>query len=387
MTRSTMSNREKVLALLAGRGWAARSVGRRGEMWAPVDLDLAERGAAIGVPDEDHWDTFGMTSVVERIAFWEGIDVQEVRETVDHWEMDITRLRAANDYVIADSIPLEAGAVLLHSARLMFRSAATAAVLGPKQVIQGNYSKIGDQLAEGVRMGHTEKGSYIVPILVPVGGPQEREDEGQDQFENLAVPEVESPARRMTRTFAEAFATMHDKIVRSDQIPGTEGILEMVAAGVTTEFVNAVADVLSEEAVSTLDAQFRWANSQEKPAAEIGRVNVPAEAVDAFRTTARKMRTAKIPTAELNVGPVVRLEATPDGPLMEFAIQAMRRGRPAKVRVIVPATHRDEVARWFVERRTVTVYGTVERQSGGLIVRRPQSFGVADLDFTDSEQE
>lgn len=384
MTRSAMSDREKTLALLSRSGWSEISTGQVGSMWKPADYELLDMGAAIGVPDQNHWDEFGMKSVVDRLAHWQGLAASDVEETIQMWDIDVTRLRADHDTYITDTIPLQAGLTLLASARLMFRSAATAAALGPRATIRGNYSTVGDELAGGVRMGHTEKGSYIVPILVPVGGPKELEDK-DEPIPGLWAPEVESSERRMSRTFAEAFAMMHQKIVQEERLPGTEGILEMVAAGVTTEFVNAVAQVLEERAVATVDATFRWASSQREPAAHIERVIVPNDALDKLQATARKMRSSSVRTPELVAGPIVQVTSPPDDPTVGFAVQTVRRGKPVRVHSYVSVSRRNEIVKWFDDQTTVTVFGRVEKLSGSLRIRRPQSVGAAEFDFPDDE--
>lgn len=382
MVPSLMPIRDRTVALLQRENWIETSRGTVGSMWKPRDLTLLDSGAAIGLADAEHWDEFALRSVVERLAHWTDRPASVVREQIELWDIDVTRLRAANDHRLADSIPLQAGAVLLNSARVMFRSAATAATRGPKAAIHGSYSKLGDALADTVRMGHTERGSYVVPVMVPVGAADEVDQTTEQPLIELAT-EVESAERRMSRTFADAFSAVQSRIVEPDRIPGPEALLEIVSAGVTTEFVNAVAQVLDEQAVATLEARFNWAASQERPASAVELVSMPKAAVEVLHHTARKMRSQKVSLPEMISGPIIQITADPNAHDVGFAVKTMRRGRPATVHVAASAKDRDEIINWLKRRLTVTVIGKVERISAGLVVRRPSSYGPAEFDLSD----
>ena len=87
-------------------------------------------------------------------------------------------------------------------------------------------------------MGHSERGSYVVPIYVPVGTP----DENEGQYDLLVEGEevksataVESDERRMTRTFAEAMQALNNVVLQPERLPTTAEINDLVTQGVTRE--------------------------------------------------------------------------------------------------------------------------------------------------------
>lgn len=355
-------------AWLTANGWHQESEGRGGWMWVNTELDRN-----VGVVRNLDSDKQAREGLVIRLADAHGRDVSEVRRELEFWGIDVTYVRAANDVVIADTIPLTAGAAMTESARLMFRSAASAA-LRLRPVIKGGYSKIGDAVADSVRMGHTIKGSYIIPVEVRVGDPEpaEKEEapEGADQ-EPLTgwdtATTVESLERRMTRTFAQAMAAVHEEIVERERLPQGEALLRLVSQGVTAEFVDAVARVLDHSAVAQLDTTFRWAQAQPAPKDVRETVAIPSAAKDKIRRTGAELRSGKLPRAEVFTGPVVRVAHEPEEHTTGFAIRTVRGGRLCRIEAVttIPVA---EVTQWMRDGTTVQLQGTVERGSGGLYI-------------------
>lgn len=365
-------------AWLTSNGWYSVSEGPGGWMWLNPDLNRR-----VGVVRNLSEDTQAQLGLVERIADAHQRPRDEVRNELQFWSIDVTYVRAANDIVVADTIPLDAGATMVDSARLMFRSAASAA-MRLRPVINGGYSKVGDEVAKSVRMGHTIKGSYIIPVEVHVGEPDDADsDEDTDEpvlsgWEESA-PSVESLERRMTRTFAQAMTAVHREIVRADRLPRGEALLRLVSQGVTAEFVDAVGRVLEHKEVATLDTQFRWAQTQPAPRDVVEKVEIPHSAHDAIRRTGMALRSEKLPRRELFSGPVVRVAHEPGDRTTSFAIRTYRGNRQCRIEAVTKAPV-SEVTRWMTNRTTIQISGTVERTSHGLFMPRAKVAELAPLD-------
>ncbi|MCD2105298.1 hypothetical protein O4214_08930 [Rhodococcus erythropolis] len=216
----------------------------------------------IAVPSLLSRTTYEFSSVLNRIAEFEHRDRPSVEKSIIYFGFDIAHLRAANDYLISDSIPLSAGAKMTESARVMVRSSATTAQ-GTRPEIRGNYSKVGDSYADQTRMGHTEEGSYVIPVMIRVGDASELAgaEEPFPGMDNRSL-NIESPERRITRTFSEALRAVVDNIVEPAREPRQSDVLGLVEAGATREFVQALSNVVSHPAVAEFEARFSWALSQ-----------------------------------------------------------------------------------------------------------------------------
>ncbi|GAA2553640.1 hypothetical protein [Mycolicibacterium diernhoferi] len=364
-------------AWLTANGWHQKSEGRGGWMWLHSAMDRQ-----VGVVRNLSVDKQAQAGLVNRLADAHNRKVEDIQRELQFWGIDVTYVRAANDVVIADTIPLNAGAAMTESARLMFRSAASAA-LRLRPVIKGGYSKAGDAVADSVRMGHTIKGSYIIPVEVRVGEalPPEDSDEDPDQkqlpgLETAAT--VESLERRMTRTFAQAMAAMHEEIVQHEKLPQGDALLRLVSQGVTAEFVDAVARVLDHSAVAQLDTTFRWAQAQPAPRDVRDTVAIPSAAKEKIRRTGVELRSGKVPRTEVFTGPVVRVTHEPEESTTSFAIRTFRGGRLCRIEAVTSMSIA-EVTQWMRDGTTVQLQGSVQRSGGGLYIPRAKVSALVHL--------
>lgn len=362
-------------AWMLQHGWNEVSEGPAGWMWKHTAAGEDTRKIAI-VRNLSN-DRRAFDGVVQRLAAAHEKPPAEVERTLRMWETDVHMLRAANDIVIAETIPLSAGAVMIESARLMYRSSATAAIrLRPE--ISGGYSKIGDEISEAVRMGHTERGSYVIPIYVRLSDPDEVPDDEQPPFDGLerkSVESVESAERRMTRTFAEAMQAIHDHVLTPERLPRADDVMGLVSAGVTREFVSAITRVLAEDSVAEFETRFEWAASQPAPARIVKSVSVPVGAKEKLTETVKILKRSKKREFNVMTGPIVTVSKFPDDRTVFATIKTVRGGHPCSVTAFLPDFPLKAVTEWMTSGETVQLQGVVERQGGGLVVRQPQGFG------------
>jgi hypothetical protein len=346
-------------------------------MWLHEELD-----SKVGVVRNLDSDEQAQSGLIRRLADAHDRKASDVQRELQFWGIDVTYVRAANDVVIADTIPLNAGAAMTESARLMFRSAASAA-LRLRPVIKGGYSKAGDAVADSVRMGHTIKGSYIIPVEVRVGEavPADDPDAEADQEELPGLETaatVESLERRMTRTFAQAMAAVHEEIVQREKLPQGDALLRLVSQGVTAEFVDAVARVLDHSAVAQLDTTFQWAQAQPAPRDVRETVAIPSAAKDKIRRTGVELRSGKVPRTEVFTGPVVRVTHEPEESTTSFAIRTFRGGRLCRIEAVTTISVA-EVTQWMRDGTTVQLQGSVQRSGGGLYIPRAKVSALVHL--------
>ncbi|MFF1946841.1 hypothetical protein ACFVWF_32405 [Rhodococcus qingshengii] len=335
----------------------------------------------IAVPSLLSRTTYEFSGVLNRIAEFEHRDRPSVEKSIIYFGYDIAHLRAANDYLISDSIPLSAGAKMTESARVMVRSSATTAQ-GTRPEIRGNYSKVGDSYADQTRMGHTEEGSYVIPVMIRVGDAPELAgaEEPFPGMDNRSL-NIESPERRITRTFSEALRAVVDNIVEPAREPRQSDVLGLVEAGATREFVQALSNVVSHPAVAEFEARFSWALSQ-PPSAEAAKSKIcPAEAAPLLDIAAKLMKSAPKTEAESISGQIVQVRREPDSPFIHVSLSTVRNSRATEVRITQPSSMHDTTLDWWKGRLTVTARGLIERNSTGLFIRSPQRFGPLSQGF------
>lgn len=361
VTELLLPTLEDVRAYLRLSGWLEQAPGPMGAMWA-------KNGFRVGVPAEA--DDGLIRGVVERVAKAEGRPIKQVADAARYVGYDVTYLSAANDSRVADAIPLETAQRMITHLRTMLRATATTARLERAQ-IGGNYSTVGDRVLDNALMGHTERGSFVIPVMVPLPALPLREDDqpalGADLVGYLEAP-PEPFERRVVRTFAQSMQAMHDLVVEPARPPAADELLELVYRGVSQEFCSALAGVLKEDAVAQFEARVDWAARVPAPATMPGRVLINADAVDLVSYVADRLRRQKVDLRQVFSGMIFRLERQPDDPFGEVGISTVRHGHPSKVTVRLTLEQYQRAWDWHNAGQAVLVEGTVRRGPG----RRPR---------------
>ncbi|WP_342373495.1 hypothetical protein PCC79_08015 [Propioniciclava soli] len=252
---------------LASHGWESpRDPGAAGRLWDHEATDLS-----VAVPHEVQVGSLDWRSITTRLAEVERVTVDEVIADIMLMSTDVANLRVANDLVITDTIPYGAGTATMQGAWRIFRCCATTSVKVRVQ-IRGNYSKDADEIAGTARMAHTKRGSFIIPLLLPVSEPVPI-DEG---LVDTAPPEPVE--RRVMRTFAEALTKVHEVVVVPEREPRPGDALSLIFAGVSAELATALHHVLSDEVVAEFGAVFQWAPMAGPQPENLGGVSIPAAA-------------------------------------------------------------------------------------------------------------
>jgi hypothetical protein len=356
--------RDRVARYLTAAGWSApNEVGELGGLWRHPTSRLI-----LPLPDHLALDGIDWEVVTERIAMLEGVPVAEVVARLTEEPADIANLRAANDIVVRDTIPLEAGVTLVQSCWTMLRSSATTA-LGPRAFIR-RYRKTGDDLVAAARMAHTKRGSFIIPILLPLSEPEPEHDETAEEpaLPGMGITAAPEPLeRRVMRTFAESLAALDTLAVTPEREPPASSVHDLIRAGVSHQFVSAVNRVLAEDAVAEFSAAFEWAQIGDPPRAT-REVSIPAAANPRLKSVANRLKdTPSVRTEEQFVGPIRRVERDPDAETGMVTVQTFRNGHNASVGVRVSANVLDQAWEWARDRTTVVVQSRVRRTGDGLI--------------------
>jgi hypothetical protein len=155
----------------------------------------------------------------------------------------------------------------------------------------------------------------------------------------------------------------------------------VIEAGGSHELVAALHRVLSDPSVAQFEASFQWAGALDRPGGVPAQVQVEAEAAPLLREAARLLKTSSYTPDQVITGPIVEHRHLPEDPFGEIAVQTVRRGRPAEVRVRLPLEQFFETFEWTRAQRAVLVEGQV-RRSAGQPLRVDRAKRVLPLDET-----
>ncbi|URN13062.1 hypothetical protein LUW77_20355 [Streptomyces radiopugnans] len=357
---------------LQAEGWQSQPPGSAGTIWIRDD-------AMVGIPSDVNSDPEVSKGIVERIARHERRNPKEVALSIRYHLMDVTYLRAANEYKITDTIPFEAASTMINSARRLLRAVGTTA-WHERGEIGGNYARQGDAVLKKARMDHTQEGSFIIPVLVPLPFTEEVSTEAQhvDDLELFqAAPEPFE--RRVTRTFAQSLMAIKEIIVEPESSPSVADLHAVVARGVSREFCSALAKILSEPSISEFETSFDWATSVPAPETIPETVTIEADASEKIGEAAEKLKKHRIDSTSTFSGNIVELRHVGNDEFGFATISTVRRGRRSKIRVRLPYERYQEAVIWHRGRRTVIVEGEVRHGTGRrLVVEEPINFQPID---------
>lgn len=347
---------ENIAALLTRRGWTVVREGEgRASLWANADAH-----AEMYLPRGLRRGSFEWSDILERLASAHGETVGNLERELDLVGSDVMRFTVNS--TSSQTIPLEAGATVISSAFGMIRAAATTA-RRPRQSIGSHYSTVGDAIARGARLAHTERGSFVFPVLMPVGEPLPDTEHG---FDAIAESRSESEERRVVRTLAQALQAYERHVIQPGREPRLKDLTPVVVAGGTKEIFAQVGRALAEPGVSWFEAGFDWASNETAAKDAPRSITIPADARDLVKSTVRLLARPQHTPVHVFTGPITQIGHEPGDPLGRIVIQAPSSSgrRLGHIEVTVRAEQLTEIHRWMDTATTVVVQGKIERIPG-----------------------
>lgn len=350
---------DRLVTYLRATGWKAPAEsGAVGDLWRRPGSDLL-----LPIPHQLVDDGLDWQLIVGRLAQVEGTPEGDVASRLNRYFADVANIRAANDIIIRDSIPYSAAVRMVRETWTMLRAAATTS-LGHKGHIR-RYRDRADSIIEPARMAHTRRGSFIIPIYLPLPKPETETALPSLDFEG-AVPE--SSERRVMRTFAEALAAVEQIVVKPEREPDAAGMQSLVQAGVSHEFATSLRRVLVEDAVGSFGATFEWAPSGGPAPRTLGAIDIPAAAVELVSRVAIRLKTDNsLQRMETLTGPIIGVRRDDEDRSGVVTVQTSRNARPTHVLVNVSRDRLDQALDWMKARATVVVQSKVRRTGNGLM--------------------
>lgn len=366
---------------LAVTNWQIISEGSAGQIWTRTDSQGKED--LISVQRKPAPDSIKWRDVVDGISKFELKPFQNIHFRIKYPNMDITKIRGASDILINGTIPLKSGVGLVGSTYKMLRAAATTSRRA-RGHIAGGFSKSGDEIVAQARLGQTEIGSYIIPILMPLSESLQVGSDSttqQDILENLHVA-FEPIERRVTRTFAQSLLALSVNIVEPAHDPTRSQMVNLITAGVSREFVVAISEILEGGSVSTFDASFDWATSIDQATGVLEKVSIPTQAQELLVKTAKLLKNSREDSNQSFSGRIVDVHWDVNDPFGIIGVQTFRNNRATVVNVTLNEEQIHKALVWMNASRAVIVSGRADQDPGKRArILSPRKFNALDEDF------
>lgn len=364
-----------VAAYISAQGWdRVEKYGEHSDVFA-----LSGQGEIIvpGVSDLGDYPSV-ISAIIERLAEVEVRDELQIYGDLAVADTDVIRVRSPH----ADddgSIGVDAGVDLITQARDLLLSAACSAH-DARAMYRAGKNKEASAFMDGVRLGQTERGSYVVTLLTPV--PLALEDSPQQAFWPAMAEEPYE--RRVTRVLANALTEARQAVESAVRGEGLSAFRRAIPRGVSANLCEALAGLI--ESTGDADISITWALT--RPAPEKRRaIRFAKDQGPVLREAARLFRSAEPKIDENFEAFVVKLdrgEEEPEGrvtlrSIVDGQILSVRAELPENLYVIAVTAHR--------ERSSVLVNGDLVKRGSRWWLDKPRALVLADLEQEDDEQQ
>jgi hypothetical protein len=219
-----------------------------------------------------------------------------------------------------------------------------------------------------VRLGQTERGSYVLTILSPVGPALRRQQQvlGPD-FEN------EPFSRLVTQKLAEALKACREAINDAVATDAFTAFEKAVKRGVSANLCEAVARLAHHG--QGLDIDLTWARV--RPAPEPNpHFRFSVESARVLEEAARQFRKDEPHLDETVTGIVIALERGPDEFDGNATLLVLLEERPRRIRVKFEKSEYDAVIRAFRDKVSVSLDGDIYQVGYRYELRNPRNLSL-----------
>ncbi|WP_165165260.1 hypothetical protein [Corynebacterium qintianiae] len=353
---------------MSQHGWAPRSEGSMGRLWAPTSSEL---DVYVAIPFEFGNDEFAFHNAIEQVARFSEIKTSDLNRAIHQWNVDrtvfVAEVPLAYDYGAPTAELSEISQVFGGAGRIF-----TAAIDAVNSRLPKTFK------TSDVRAGMTEVGSYALPIYVPLSDPH-RDDA------LIAAPAQE---RAITETVATALSAIKREIIDADNPePSAEMIRDLQNHGVSADLLTGVSELMSSQE-NDAETTFQWAGSHAEFAEQQSlptRVELPHEARDLVKSVARAFKT-QLPKHQAFFGKIIGImysagSATADTimavPRSNTQEADARNELNGRVRVTHHLDTEDRLAQFYEWNRTgqiVEFGGVTTRVNSDRVIQSPTSF-------------
>lgn len=356
-----------VAAYLATTGWALEQTrGEAAEIWR-----LERSGTRLLLPRDATYDDY-QARFADALALLRALHEftdEQLAVSVAGTRMDVLYVRA--DQAAFDGTIALRQADALVSGSLQLMQAAAQAAERPRASYAGRRSNtVNDFIEDDLRMGHTQRGSFVITVLTRLGDPSVTEvpeelRDGPDSPETVRVAPFQ---RRVTTTLSTAL-TAAARASASRRLPG---LIAGVDRGASANLYDALAKMTSYEGLRALDLSFNWAPAEPQESGVDSVVLFTRDEVPQFANARERLTARPLVEKDTITGQVVRLERGEDQDEGVITITGVvGRGTRRNVRLLLRGGLYAAAVRAHQRRTPVTCSGELERKGTTYWMRNP----------------
>jgi hypothetical protein len=284
------------------------------------------------------------------VSNWDADEVQR-RIISSHADLLLVHLDQAK---ADDTIPLRQAEATIEAIFEMVKAAAITAA-APNRGQRGGRlpGVVSSFLEEDVRLGHTQRGSFVFTVVARLDRPSDR----QPDTEETSVPAF---PRRVMETLARGLETTRDLAQRK----GTVSAESAGQFGLSSGLVESLEDLANQEDLRSLELSFEWAATRAKPTVGIEPIRLDRSQVSELASVREQLlQQEEPPRRETLLGMVKELAREDEGLESDDAgsvvISADVNGRRRNVHMVLSGEDHSRAIESYQRRLPLIVTGNL----------------------------
>jgi hypothetical protein len=284
---------------------------------------------------------------------------------------DVIRIRSQHEGSKDGSLSLAGGVSLVENARDLLLAAACATV-SKRAYFPTRKPDAAIQYIEKLRMGQTERGSFVMTIQSPVPPalqgalfPQEDLPEAAEPFE-----------RRVTKTLMRAIAALREAADESAATGDIRPFREAVPLGVSANLCDALVGLQEGTDSDWLEIGMSWAPARRMAEEAIrSSIRIPRDVSPVLQEAGRVFKQVAS-FEEITLQGFVTDLHREDSRAGTITVSAVVEDRFRKVRIDLDPSDYDLAIAAHQKRLPVICEGDLVREGKGYVLKNPRSFGI-----------
>jgi len=362
----------ELAAYLRANGWRQEAdFSGKGSLWLFRTSDGAEFDVTLPAKRELADYTLRMSEVLRTLAEVEQRSQLDVLVDIQTTTADLVRVRAPSRDAENGTLPLDQAVTFVEHSRDMMLAAACAAIDKRPFFAKRKAQQAMDYLGH-VRMGQTERGSYVLTILSPVA-PELRPAQG-----SLLPTQPEDPYERLvTRTLMNALEAL-GQAARNAAVDGNMTSFQAaVSRGVSANLCDAVIGLSAVGLGDGLDIQVSWSRTRPAGRETPSRVFLGSDSIPIIEEAARRFREiAPLEDFEIE-GVVTRLDRDPHATEGDVTVTGSVEGQLRRIVLRLGPETYSLAVQAHDERRPVRCTGELVKEGRGYRLKDPRHFELS----------
>jgi hypothetical protein len=358
----------ELAAYLRSNGWRKEAdLFGKGSLWLLQNPDQQEFDITLPARPEMADYALRMSEVLNTLAIVERRSQLEILRDIQTTTADLIRVRAPNRSAENGTLPFDQAVTFVECSRDMLLAAACAAIDKRPFFAKRKAQQAMEYLGR-VRMGQTERGSYVLTILSPVP-PELRPAQG------TLLPE-DPYERTVTLTLMNAL----DALQRATQDAAVGGDMtsfqSAVLKGVSANLCEAVVGLSAVSPRDGLDIQVSWSRTRSVDGKTPSRVVLGNDSIPIIEEAARQFREIS-PLEDVEIeGFVTRLDRGRETTEGDVTIEASLEGKLRRIALRLGQEAYRQAIQAHDERRPVRCTGELVKEGRGYRLRDPRHFEI-----------